>query len=152
MVFFFLYNFCSTLSYAPRTSGAKWLFLPLIVFLDRSWAPSLCSSTCKVVTGPVTILCCGWVQHLGGPIRWEIYFCRSFILVRTIFLSEAAPSGCLSRSKHSPLGKLLQKEISFLMGKPKQFHHIQKQVSYSSVTTVIWQTTCDIIKDLSTGV
>jgi hypothetical protein len=51
------------------------------------------------------------------------------ILVWTTFLSEAAPSGCLSRTEYTPLGKLLQKEISFLMGKPKQFYHIQKQDS-----------------------
>lgn len=136
MVFSFLYNFCSTLSYAPRTSGAKWLFLPF-KFLDLPLGPVLstellvctCSSTSKDVTGPVIILCHGWVRHLGGHIRWEIYFCRSLILVWTTFLSEAAPSGCLSRSGYTPLGKLLQKEISFPMGKPKQFHYIQKQVS-----------------------
>lgn len=84
-VFFFLYNFCSTLSYAPRTSGAKWLFLPF-TFIDLhrglvlSTEPLVCTcfSTCKDVTGPATIPCRGWVQHLGGTVRREIYFCRSF--------------------------------------------------------------------------
>lgn len=136
MVFFFLDNFSSTLSYAPRTSGAKWLFLPfkfldlpLGLVLSAELLVCVCSSTCKDVTGPMTILCCGWVQHFGGPIRWEIYFCRSFILVWTTFLPEAAPSGYLPRSEYTPLGKLLQKEISHLMDKPKQFHRIKKPVS-----------------------
>ena len=136
MVFFFLHNFCSTLRYAPRTSDAKWLFLPfkfldlpLGLVLSTKLLVCTCSSTCMDVTGPVATLCHGWIQHLGGPIRWEIYFYRSLILVWTTFLSEAAPSGCLSRSEYIPLGQLLQKEISFLMSKPKQFHHIQKQVS-----------------------
>jgi hypothetical protein len=59
-------------------------------------------------------------------------------MVWTTFLSEAAPSGCLSSSEYTPMGKLLQKEVSHLMGKPKQFHHIQKQVSLKK------QNNCDL--------
>lgn len=159
---FFPYNFHLTLSYAPRTSGTKWLSLPF-KFLDPpvrlSRKPVLsaellvcmCSSTYMDVTGPATILCFGSILHVGGPIRWEIYLCRSLI-----FLCEppshqrqhllAASQG--QNTNH--WANSCRRKFPTWWVNQNSFITFRNKSAERSITIIIWQTVSDIMKDLST--